>query len=111
MAGETKELHNATLVTSIDVDHRIAIGKPGQTADNIIRDNFFKHIVRSAGNVAVTTGANTITFSTTFGTTDYSLMVYDIDGIGVEVTSQAATGFNLSSLGNGNINYIAIKNI
>ena len=107
-----KYLFNQTLKTTYSASDRVATGVPGQEGcDNGLIDDFFKYIMRASGNVAVTTGSNNITFSSTFGTTNYSVIVYDITGIGVEITSKSATGFTLESLGNGNINYIAIKNI
>lgn len=68
--------------------------------------------IRSNGAVAVGAGTNVINFSSPFKAgTNYSLIIYDASGIGVEVTAQTVNGFTLESLGAGNIGYIAIKNI
>jgi len=111
-----KLFENTILVDELDVNSRLAAAVIGQTgADNILVSKFLtqiaNYLVRSAGNVAVTAGSQDITFSSTFGTTNYSLQVYDINGVGIGVTAQAADKFTIDSLGTGVINYIAIKNI
>jgi hypothetical protein len=110
------ELFNQSLVSELGDNTRLGGGIPGQVgADNILVSNFKaqigKHFIRSAGNVAVVAGSQDIIFSSDFGTTDYSLTVFDINGIGVGVTAQASDKFTIDSLGSGVINYIAIKNI
>jgi len=111
-----KELFNQTLLTSLDDNIRFGAGFPSQTGANNVRKSVLfgliaEYLIRSEGGVSVDQGNNTIDFSSTFGTTDYSLIVYDIGGAGVEVTAQTATGFTVNCLSAGNINYIAIKNI
>ena len=109
-----KELFNQTLKTTYSATDRIATGVPGQTGcDNGLIDDFFKYALRAEGEVAVTTGDNAITFSSDFGTTNYSVMLYDYQGIGIELKAgtKASTGFTVTSLSNGYFNYVAIKNI
>lgn len=112
-----QELHNQNpLLEELGLSSRIAAGIPGQVgSDNILVSKFLaqiaKYITRSAGDVAVVAGSQDIVFSSDFETTDYSLVVYDINGIGVGVTAQTNLGFTVDSLGSGVINYTATKNI
>ena len=69
------------------------------------------NVIRSANDVAVTSGEHTITFSSPLPTSDYSLNIIDKNGIGISYVSQDENGFTYDSLGNGVINYIAIVNI
>ena len=60
--------------------------------------------------MAVTTGSNVIAFSSALASGSYSLQVWDVNGVGIELTAQDANGFTVDALGNGVINYIAILN-
>ncbi len=107
-----KELFDQTTKITLSANDRVAVGIPGQEGcDNVFVNNFFKYALRAAGDVSVTVGANIISFSSDFGTTDYSLNIYDLNGLGIEVTAKNTDGFEINSLTSGNINYIAIKNI
>jgi len=59
-------------------------------------------------------GANSILYSSTLGTTGYALSVRCYDGSGnnidYQISSKSATGFNLSSVITGTIDYIAAIN-
>lgn len=118
MSGFLRELFNGTLGATIPLTDRVVHGVPGISQDganNTIWSNVLvqiaEYLIRSEGGVAVTSGSQDITFSSDFGTTNYSLEVYDINGIGVQVTAQATDKFTIDCLGSGTINYIAIKNI
>jgi hypothetical protein len=107
-----KELFNQTIKTTASATDRIAVGIPGQTGcDNLLVNDFFKYALRAAGDVALVEGNNTINFSSDFGTTNYSLNIYDLNGLGLSVTAKNTDGFEVNALTAGNINYIAIKNI
>lgn len=107
-----KELFNQTVKNTASATDRVPVGIPGQTGcDNILVNDFFKYALRAAGDVAVLAGANEVLFSSDFGTTNYSLSIYDLNGLGIEVTSKNTDGFEINALVAGNINYIAIKNI
>ncbi len=73
-------------------------------------DDFMKYAIKSNGNVSVGIGTNIINFSSAFPDTNYSLIIYDPAGIGTEVTTKTALGFELESFGAGTIAYVAIKN-
>lgn len=78
-----------------------------------INNNFTElyNLIRSEGNVAVTAGANVITFSSPLASSAYSLQVFDFAGtVGFSITAQDANGFTLNCLAAGAINYIAILN-
>jgi len=103
-------------LAELGLSTRLAGGIASQAgADNILVSDFLaqigKFFIRSDGNVAVIPGSQDITFSSDFGTTDYSLQVFDINGIGIGVTAQASDKFTIDSLGTGVLNYIAILNI
>lgn len=104
------------LLEELGLNTRMAAGVPGQVgADNILVSKFLaqiaKYLVRSKGGVEVVIGSQDIPFSSDFETTDYSLEVYDINGIGIGVTAQTSLGFTIESFGVGIINYTATKNI
>jgi len=63
-------------------------------------------------NVAVSAGANTITFDTPFNAgTNYALVLVDNDGIGVGYTGKTVNNFSCKALKPGTIGYIAVKHI
>lgn len=100
----------------LGLNTRLAGGIEDQSgADNILVSAFLaqigKYLIRSEGNVTVNPGSQDITFSSDFGTTDYSLQIFDINGIGIGVTAQASDKFTIESLGTGVLNYIAIINV
>lgn len=118
MAVFFRELFNGTLGTEISLSDRLAHGVPGATqngANNTLWSNVLvqiaEYLIRSEGSVAVVAGSQDVTFSSDFGTEDYSLHIYDINGIGVQITAQASDKFTIDCLGSGTINYIAIKDI
>lgn len=73
-------------------------------------DDFMKYAIKSNGNVVIGVGTNVINFSAAFPDTNYSLLIYDPNGIGVQVTTKTIAGFECESLGAGIIAYVAIKN-
>ncbi len=74
-------------------------------------DDLIKAFLRSNGSVPVGIGVTVINFSSSFPAgTNYSLQIYDADGIGVGLASKTDNGFTVESLGAGNIGYIAIIN-
>jgi len=68
-------------------------------------------IVRSAGNVNAAGGIQVIIFSTPLATANYSLSIFDINGLGIKATAQSENGFTINALTAGTFNYIAIINI
>jgi hypothetical protein len=68
--------------------------------------------VTRSGQVAITTGANTITFTAPMPTLDYTVVYNDVYGVGVDAPSNLTlTGFDLNNaLGNGIVTYIATLN-
>lgn len=68
-------------------------------------------VVKAEGGVAVTTGSNVITFASSFADDEISIFIYDYQGTGIQLDSWTADDFTITSLGNGNINYIAVHNI
>jgi hypothetical protein len=61
-----------------------------------------------AASVPVTLGANTITFSTTLGSTAYILMLWSPDGAGLSETARTAANFTVDALADGTCVYYAI---
>ena len=72
----------------------------------------FVNDTRAANDVAITAGIHTITYTDPFLDTDYTLIIQDNDGVGVEIVdgSETVNGFDYEALGAGTINYIVIKN-
>ena len=61
------------------------------------------------GQVELTTGANTITFDAPLPTASYTLLINDVDGVGVGVpTSLTKNGFAITAVAPGTLTYIAI---
>ena len=111
-----KELFGQDLQSEIGESERFAFGLKGQVGcKNILKSELFSLIgswfLRSKNDVAITAGTNTISFSSDFGTTDYTLIIYDVTGIGIQFVSQTTSGFTVKSLESGKINYTATKNI
>jgi len=109
------ELFNQDLLGQLDPDIRFAVGIPGAEGCNNIKQSVLfpliaGYIIRS-GSAAVVAGSNVITFSSDFETAAYSLLFFDQDGAGISVISQDNLGFEIDCLSNGDINYLAIKNI
>lgn len=64
-----------------------------------------------AGEQAITTSPTQITFSSDIGTTSYRVIIADINGIGWEnITDKQITGFKITGLTNGTINYFVFLN-
>jgi hypothetical protein len=107
-----KELFNQVIKTVVQSTDRMPVGIPSQEGcDNIIVNDFFKYLARAAGDVPVVTGSNTINFSSDFGTTNYSITIFDENGIGIQLSSKGTDHFIIDALSGGFINYIAIRNI
>jgi len=68
-------------------------------------------IIRSSGNVSATEGVQDISFSSPLSSTNYSLSIFDINGLGIQITEQTIDGFTINALTAGIFNYIAILNI
>jgi len=68
------------------------------TASDLIRANYSESCDGTAGQV--------IAFSSQF-TTDYSLVIIDFAGIGIEVTANDQDGFTITSLSAGTFGYFA----
>lgn len=88
-------------------------GDPLRTAFDKVNDNFSElyGLVRAQGAVPVVAGVQIISFSTALASADFSLIIFDINGIGININGQFPTGFAIEALGAGVINYIAILNI
>lgn len=65
---------------------------------------------RTNSDEAITAGSNVITFSDPLLTADYSLIIQDNDGVGLDTENIVKTvnSFTITSLGTGTIDYIAI---
>jgi len=61
------------------------------------------------GQVELTTGANTITFDAPLPTATYTLLINDVDSVGVGVPSSLTkNGFAITAVAPGTLTYIAI---
>lgn len=106
----TKELHNQTLVTAVESNHRVAIGYPGQeAADNILASNFFKYFLKHGTGESVVAGDNTITLSSSFADATYSIFIRTTNGVGYTIESKAAGSFVVNFLDSDTIDYLCIK--
>lgn len=111
-----QKLFEQDLKTELGDDDRLPSGIPGLIVgcDNIKFSAFFAQIASKlirSNIAAIVAGSQDITFSSDFGTADYALLIYDTNGIGVEVTAQYSDKFTIESLGTGNIIYLAIKKV
>jgi len=77
-----------------------------ETANAATRDAY-ENSYRCGISIAVTTGSNTIDFSTPFIDAFYLLEIKDPTGIVTSLTSQDQDGFVVVVSGNGVIHYIA----
>ena len=58
---------------------------------------------------SVVAGSNRVDFTSDLSSSDYALQIFDISGVGVEETGRDESGFDVLSLGDGDIVYLAIK--
>ena len=109
MSTVNKELFNQPLKSTVAASDRIAVGIPSQEgADNILFPNFINSFAQREKSKALAIGANRVDFPQAFSSANYVLIVQDNNGIGFQITAQDASGFNIETLGNTAINYIAI---
>jgi len=63
------------------------------------------------GSEAITTSETQITFTSDIGTTSYRVVIEDLNGVGFEnITDKQTTGFKITGLTNGTIDYFAFIN-
>jgi len=106
----TKELHNQTLITSLETNHRFAVGYPGQEgADNIFVTNLLKLFLKYGSSINVTAGSNTITLDSAFSDANYAIFIRTTSGSGYEITTQAAGSFDINFLESDTIDYLCLK--
>lgn len=104
--SSTQGLSATTVSDGIDevvayVDSAIAGGAGGA----------FINATRAANNVAVSNGDTPVTFSDPFLTTDYTLVIYSPSGNAeIKPGSETVNGFEVTSIGSGAINYVAVSN-
>lgn len=75
-------------------------------------DNFDElyGLIRAEGNVSLSAGNNVVVLSSAFASTNYSVVIFDVNGVGISLTSQATSFFQVNALGAGLMNYVAILN-
>ena len=106
----TKELHNQTLITSLETNHRFAVGYPGQEgANNILVTNLLKFFLKSGNSISVTAGSNTITLDSPFSDASYAIFIRTTNGSGYQITAQLAGSFDIDFLEADTIDYLCLK--
>lgn len=67
--------------------------------------------IRTGSNVTATGVEQTVSFSSTLGTTAYSLSIQMVPDLGIEYITKGQTGFTIKFANTGTFDYTAIKNI
>lgn len=84
-------------------------GDPIRTAFNKSNENFTEvYDFSRSGTKTVSSGDNLVTFTSAFASANYSIIFNDPDAAGVKTKSKTASGFTIESLGEGDIEWIAI---